>query len=269
MTDSAGKTTTGGPPAALPLAAPDERVHYVLIDDEPRYRQGLGQANGFPLQQVGGWGSVDDFLHLQQRGCHVILLDLCLNRQCGEPAILQGVRAIKKLVHEYGQRILVYTAEVRPEPIARCVAAGAAGYASKYLGDDAALAHAMMEIGRNGSIVTPALHDALRQLVSQCRDVRLSLPLEETLALLDHGLTDQEISDRLHKSKRTIEEHKHKILELFGEDLENRRRSFSDLRYEYGVDPTDLVNDTPGSRPARGLIRDALSWLYGRKKHCE
>jgi len=35
-----------------------------------------------------------------------------------------------------------------------------------------------IEIGRNGTIVTSALHDALRQLIRQCRDVRLSLPLE-------------------------------------------------------------------------------------------
>jgi hypothetical protein len=27
---------------------------YVIIDDEPRYRQGLGEANGLRLVQVGG-----------------------------------------------------------------------------------------------------------------------------------------------------------------------------------------------------------------------
>lgn len=256
MSDAAG-----GPPPALPLAAPGEPVHYVLIDDEPRYRQGLGQVSEFPLTQVGSWGAIDDFVHLQQHGCHVVVLDLCLNRQTGDTAVLQGVRGISELVHEHGQRVLVYTAEARPEPIARCVAAGAAGYMSKYLGDDRVLAQAVIEIGRNGAIVTSALHDALRQLIRQCRDVRLSLPLEETLALLDRGLSDQEVADRLHKSKRTIEEHKRKILELFGEQVENRQRGFGDLRREYGVGPGDLVNDQPGHRPARGLVRRALSWL--------
>jgi DNA-binding NarL/FixJ family response regulator len=219
------------------------------------------------LIQVGGWAAVDNFVQLQQQGCHVVVLDLCLNRQTGDTAVLQGVRAINELVHEHGQRVLVYTAEERPEPIARCVAAGAAGYVSKYLGDDDVLAQAVVEIGRNGNIVTSALHDALRQLVSRCRDVRLSSPLEETLALLDRGLSDQEVADRLHKSRRTIEEHKRKILELFGEESENRQRGFGDLRREHGVGPGDLVNDQPGSRPSRGLLREALSWLEpGRRR---
>jgi DNA-binding NarL/FixJ family response regulator len=257
---------TGRPPAALPLAASDEPVHYVVIDDEPRYQQGLGQVSELPLIRVGGWGTVDDFVQLQQQGCHVVVLDLCLNRQTGDTAVLQGVRAINKLVHEHGQRVLVYTAEARPEPVARCVAAGAAGYVSKYLGDDGVLAQAVIEIGRNGNIVTAALHDALRQLITQCRDVRLSFPLEETLGLLDRGLSDREVADRLHKSKRTIEEHKRKILKLFGEEMENRQRGFGDLRREYGVGPGDLVNDEPGRRPARELIKDALSWLDRRNR---
>lgn len=259
-------SAAGGPPRALPLAAPGEPVHYVLIDDEPRYRQGLGRSSGQQLIQVGSWAAVDNFVHLQQQGCHVVVLDLCLNRQTGDTTVLQGVRAIKELVHEHGQRVLVYTAEERPEPIARCVAAGAAGYVSKYLGDDEVLAQAVIEIGRNGSIVTSALHDALRQLVGRCRDVRLSSPLEETLALLDRGLSDQEVADRLHKSKRTIEEHKRKILELFGEEAENRRRGFGDLRREHGIGPGDLVNDEPRSRPSRGLLEEALSWLGPGKR---
>ena len=43
---------TAGPPV-LPLASADEPVRYVIVDDEPRYRQGLGAANGARLVQVG------------------------------------------------------------------------------------------------------------------------------------------------------------------------------------------------------------------------
>jgi hypothetical protein len=43
---------TAGPPV-VPLASADEPVRYVIIDDEPRYRQGLGAANGARLVQVG------------------------------------------------------------------------------------------------------------------------------------------------------------------------------------------------------------------------
>jgi len=93
---------------------------------------------------------------LQRQPCHVVVLDLCLNRQTGDQAVLQGVRAIRQLA-AVGHRTLIYTADERPEPIARCVAAGAAGYVSKYL-DTAQLARAIDEIGRQGRIVADELH---------------------------------------------------------------------------------------------------------------
>ena len=38
---------------------------------------------------------------------HVVVLDLRLNRQPGNPAVLQGVRAIRELTREHGHRVLV------------------------------------------------------------------------------------------------------------------------------------------------------------------
>ena len=255
-----------GPPAALALAGPDEPVRYVVIDDEPRYRQGLGPPDGTDLVQVGGYGSVEDFLHIQRQPCHVIVLDLCLNRLTGDTAVLQGVRAIRTLVTDHQQRVLVYTADERPEPVARCVAAGAAGYVSKYLGDTTVLTQAVMEIGRHGSVVTEALHNALRSLISRCRDIRLSDTLEETLVLLDRGRTDQEIAQLRVLSPRTIEDHKRKILELFGADLESQWHGFADLTHQLGVGPGGLVNDEAGQRPQRGLLKRAMPWAWPRRR---
>src|SRR5438270_13000622 len=98
---------TGGPPV-LPLASACETVRYVIIDDEPRYRQGLGTANGARLEQVGGYGSVDDFICIQREPCHVIVLDLCLNRQTGDIPVLQGVLALRRLVARFRHHVLVY-----------------------------------------------------------------------------------------------------------------------------------------------------------------
>ena len=158
----ASAVMTAGPPV-LPLASADEPVRYVIIDDEPRYRQGLGAADGARLVQVGGYGSVDDFICIQREPCHVVVLDLCLNRQTGDKAVLQGVLAIRQLTGRFGHRVLVYSADPRPEPVARCVAAGAAGFVDKYNDEFGVLAQAVDEIGRNGHIVTGSLHNALRQ----------------------------------------------------------------------------------------------------------
>ena len=246
-------------PAVLPLASAGEPVRYVIIDDEPRYRQGLGTANGLLLVQAGGYGSVDDFIHIQREPCHVVVLDLCLNRQTGDKAVLQGVRAIRQLTGPAGQRVLIYTADERPEPVARCVAAGAAGYVSKYQ-DPAALADAIDEVGRHGSIVTDSLHDALRQLTARCHDIRLSATLEDTLVLLETGMTDLEVAARRQLSSRTIEDHKRKILEIIGTSLEASHQGFAQLTRELGIRPGDLVNDQAGHRPARGLIARAMPW---------
>ena len=249
---------TGAPPV-LPLAAAHEPVCYVLIDDEPRYRQAIDVPDGLNMSLAGSYGTVEAFLAIQCQPCHVVVLDLCLNRQTGDKAVLQGVRAIRQLAGQLGHRVVVYTADERPEPVARCVAAGAAAYVSKY-DDSPALAHAVDEIGRRGSIVSDSLHRALRKLTASCRDIRLSDTLEETLALLDTGMSDREIAGTRQLSVRTIEDHKHKILEIFGTTMEARHQGFAGLSRDLGILPGDLVNDRAGQRPARGLIARAMPW---------
>lgn len=244
---------------ALPLASADEPVRYVMIDDEPRYRQDLEIRDGPRITLVGGYGTVEDFVAIQREPCHVIVLDLCLNRQTGDKAVLQGVLAIRQLTGRCGQRVLVHTADERPEPVARCVAAGAAGFVSKY-DDPRALALAVDEVGRRGTVVSECLHKSLRALTARCRDIRLSDTLEETLTLLDRGMTDLEVANKRQMSPRTIEDHKRKILEIFGADMEARQIGFADLARELGVRHGDLVNDRPGYRLGRGLIARAMPW---------
>lgn len=255
---------TAGPPVLGPASA-DEPVRYVIIDDEPRYRQGLGAADGARLVQVGGYGSVDDFVHIQREPCHVVVLDLCLNRQTGDKAVLQGVLAIRQLADQFGHRVLVYSADPRPEPVARCIAAGAAGFVDKYNDDFEVLTQAVEEIGRNGRIVTDSLHNALHKLAGKCRDVRLSDTLEETLVLLEQGMKDLEVAEIRGLSAKTIEDHKCKILAAFGDDLEARFTGFANLTRELGISPGDIVNDRAGHRPRKGLIDQAMPWR--RSKH--
>lgn len=243
----------------LPLAAIDEPVRYVLIDDEPRYRQAIEASVGLDLALAGSYGTVEAFLAIQRQPCHVVVLDLCLNRQTGDKAVLHGVRAIRELTGPLGHRVVVYTADERPEPVARCVAAGAAAYVSKY-DDTPVLARAVDEVGRRGSIISDCLHQALRKLVASCPDVRLSATLEETLALLETGMSDVEIARERHLSARTIEDHKRKILEIFGTRMEARHQSFAGLARDLGIRPGDLVNNRAGQRPARGLIKRAMPW---------
>ncbi len=252
---------TGGPPV-LPLARHGEPVRYVLIDDEPRYRHAIELPGGLDLTLAGSYGTIDAFLAIQSQPCHVVVLDLCLNRQTGDKAVLQGVSAIRQLTSQFGHRVVIYTADERPEPVARCVAAGAAGYITKYE-DSAALVCAVNEVGRRGSIVTDSLHRALRDLAARCHDVRLSDTLEETLGLLETGMSDLQIARQRQLSARTIEDHKRKILEIFGACMEHRHQGFAQLARDLGIGAGDLVNDQAGHRPGRGLIARAMPWARG------
>ncbi len=188
----------------------------------------------------------------------MVVLDLCLNRQTGDKAVLQGVSAIRQLTSQFGLRVVIYTADERPEP----VAAGAAGYVSKYE-DSPALACAVNEVGRRGSIVTDSLHQALRDLAARSHDIRLSDTLEETLLLLETGMSDLQIARQRQLSARTIEDHKRKILEIFGACMEHRHQGFAQLARDLGIGAGDLVNDQAGHRPGRGLIARAMPWARG------
>jgi DNA-binding NarL/FixJ family response regulator len=252
-------------PPALPLASAGEPVCYVVIDDEPRYRQDLEIRRGPHITLVGGYGTVEDFIAIQREPCHVIVLDLCLNRQTGDKAVLQGVLAIRQLTERSSQRVLVHTADERPEPVARCVAAGAAGFVSKY-DEPSALARAIEEVGHHGTVVSECLHKALRTLSAKCRDIRLSDTLEETLTLLDRGMTDLEVAKKRQMSPRTIEDHKRKILEIFGTDMEARHIGFADLARELGIKHGDLVNDRAGNRLGKDLISRAMPWARGSQE---
>ena len=115
----------------------------------------------------------------------------------------------------------------------------------------------MIDVARTGQVRSRLHADALRQLVRACRDVRLSETLEATLVLLDHGLSDSEIARRRQLSVRTIEDHKRKILELFGADMEARQQGFAGLSGDLGIAPGDIVNDVAGPRPGTSPTRTA------------
>jgi DNA-binding NarL/FixJ family response regulator len=241
------------------LAVEGELVQYVMIDDEVLYRQRALPPSAQTLAvQVGSYGTVEAFLGIQAQACHVVVLDLCLNRLTGDAGVLQGVQAVRLLTEQFGLRVLVHTADERADPVARCVAAGAAGYISKFAPDQLALA--VVQIGRHGRVVTPALDEALRSLARRSLDVRLSAPLEETLVLLGRGLSDAQVAAQRHLSHRTVEDHKRKILVLFGEHMEAHRLGFAGLTRELGLGSGDVVNDSPGGRPARGVIRMGMPW---------
>jgi DNA-binding NarL/FixJ family response regulator len=242
-----------------------QAVYYVVIDDEPHYRNELAAPPGLLLEQVGSYSDVKTFLAIQRRPCHVVVLDLCLNRQTGDTAVLQGVLAIRRLV-ALGHRVLIYSADERPVPVARCVAAGAVGYISKYNSGITTLAQSVMEVGQHGYVFSQLLNEDLRQLVLKRLnlDERLSKEVEETLVLFARGMSNAEIARQRGRSVKTIEDHRKKILHIFGDYMKQRRIGFAGLCRDLGIGPGDLVNDDAEDRPKHNTIGPLISSLLRR-----
>jgi hypothetical protein len=82
-------------------------------------------------------------------------------------------------------------------------------------------------------------------------------------------LTDREVAEQRGLSPRTIEDHKRKILEIFGADMESRGYGYAGLMRELGVGPGDIVNDDAAHRPNRGAIARLMPWLRPRRRNDE
>jgi hypothetical protein len=81
--------------------------------------------------------------------------------------------------------------------------------------------------------------------------------------LLETGMSDVDIARRRQLSPRTIEDHKRKVLEIFGATMETSQQGFFRLSRELGIRPGDLVNDQAGQPacPRAHRTRDALGPL--------
>ncbi len=82
-------------------------------------------------------------------------------------------------------------------------------------------------------------------------------------------MSDVQIARERQLSARTIEDHKRKILEIFGTTMEARHQGFAGLSRDLGIRPGDLVNDRAGHRPAWRLIARAMPWARTAERNSD
>ena len=189
-------------------------LRVLVVDDHPIVRSGLrefvtaldwmepaGEAkNGQEAVEFCASHEVD-----------VVLMDMVMPIMDGTEAT-QRIMALGKPV-----TIIALTSFHEQDLVQRALKAGAAGYLLKNVSADE-LASAIRAAHSGRSILAPEATEALVQATRQKPDVGFDLTEREreTLALVVQGLSNDEISQRLHVSVRTVKYHITNIFSKLG-----------------------------------------------------
>jgi DNA-binding NarL/FixJ family response regulator len=207
---------------AVPAVAEAERpVRRVLVVEDQRALAGaleVGIDAQPDLMCIGAVGTVDEALQLAaSRSPDVVLMDIHLPGANG----IEGTTRLKE-AHP-GVRVLILTADARPDLLTGAAAAGAAGFLAK----DTSFADILAAIRSpiDGKILVEgttlaALSVRIRaEPVSRSDDTNdagLSRRELEVLALMGEGLDPRSIAERLVVSLHTARGHVKKVIRKLG-----------------------------------------------------
>lgn len=198
------------------------------------------------VRSVRGYEDVAD-LDLREAPPHVVLLDYWLGRD--ERPCLPHVQELKA----WGTMVLLFTSEERPIHLRRALRAGVDGLCLK--NDDAQTLVDAIATVRRGH---PVFSSPLARAAATDDGMRTHLTAREVEVLegLAHGLTADEIADRLVLSTATVKTHVQNIHDkyrsVFGERVNRGRLVHEAHRDGYLNGRAPLPEDpNPGPQPPR------------------
>jgi two-component system response regulator NreC len=188
-------------------------IRVLVVDDHAVVRSGLKLVleSEDGIEPVGEAGSAREAIfEARSLAPDVILLDVVMPDQSGLeiiPTLLKETPAAK---------VLVLSMQDDPQYVREAFAAGASGYVLKEAADTEVVA-AVREVATGGRYVHPELGARLVAADTEERRRAVEDPLSEregeVLRLLALGHTNQEISEQLFVSVRTVETHRAHILQ--------------------------------------------------------
>lgn len=195
----------------------------LVVDARPVVRAGLvrllGQAEP-DILVVGEIGDARDVVDaVRMLDPHVVLLDLRM-------PVLDGARLTSYIrAAGPGVSVLVMTDDLSDELLRDAVHAGAVGCIGTDL-DGAALARAVLAAARRDALLTESVIGAVR---GRDRNGRLTSREREVRTLVELGMRDKQIADRLGISAKTVEKHVGALLRKTGAPNRTALARWTDL----------------------------------------
>jgi len=185
------------------------RIHLVLLDDHPLFREGLRAVldSVRDFRVVGEAADAAAALELvADKRPHVVVVDVTL-------AASSGIDVTREIVKRSPEsRVLVLTMHSRPELAAEAFAAGARGFALKSE-QPAQIVEAVRAVADGETYLSPAIPRAALDGNSSGLDplVGLSPREREVFDLVVRGYSNDNISRELQISIKTVQTHRAKI----------------------------------------------------------
>ena len=201
---------------AEPTLMPN-RVPILVADDHGFIRAGVEAVlQGSRFVVVAGAASGEEALDaIRDHDPDIVLLDLNMPGR-GGVTVLETLRA-----RGDRRKVVVLTAEVGDQDLARLIAAGVEGIVFKEGAEDA-LIDVLETVARGGRVIDPALLDRARAAALKPRPVRLSevlTPREWLMAtLVARGLRNRDIGQQMSIGEGTVKVYLHAIYQKLGID---------------------------------------------------
>jgi len=210
------------------------QIRVLLVDDHEVVRRGLQAIleRNHEITVVAEAGTVASAVSEAARvKPDVIVMDLRLPDGSG----VEACRQIRSA--DTDAKVLILTSHADEDALFAAVLAGASGYVLKDL-DPSGIQHAIIEVGRGGSLLDPQL--ASRVLERMRRSGTAQHPADDAFAsltpqedrileMIGDGLTNREIAERLSLSEKTV---KNYVSGIYAKLRVERRSQASSLATE-------------------------------------
>ncbi len=187
-------------------------IRVAVVDDHPIVRDGI-VANLQDAADIEVAGTAGDaaaaFALLRRERTDVVLLDLELPDRSGLELIAELKAELPAL------RIVIFSAYGGEERVAAALSRGADSYVLKGTPSDELLATIRAAVGGQPRLGAEVAAQLLRSLHTP-RHLRITPREREVLDLIEAGLSNKAIAERLHVAERTVRFHVGEILERLG-----------------------------------------------------
>ena len=208
------------------------KIRVLLVDDHDLVRHGissiLGMDEDIDVVDEASNGNIAVTKYSEHKP-DVVILDLSMPGLDG----IDTTRRIKD-VDKYA-KVLILSMHQNAEYAYQVFSAGARGYISKQASRDE-LVSAIHIVADDEVYMSDEMQNQLQQLdkssLQRDGEIKLSQRQNEILQFVAQGLTSQEIGEHLNVSRRTVETHRHTLMQKFGVSSTNTLvKKASDLGY--------------------------------------